>query len=112
VKRGEIWTVAAGSGFGGKPRPCVIVQDDAYALIDSVTVALCTSGLVEADFRIALEPTDRSGLAVPTSVMIDKIVTVPRTKLGSRLGILTPAELTELNRALLLFLGIAASIAT
>jgi mRNA-degrading endonuclease toxin of MazEF toxin-antitoxin module len=30
VKRGEIWTVAGGSGYAGKPRPAVIVQTDMF----------------------------------------------------------------------------------
>ena len=28
MKRGEVWTAAAGSGYAGKPRPVVIIQDD------------------------------------------------------------------------------------
>ena len=30
MKRGEIWTMAGGSGYASKPRPVVIVQDDAF----------------------------------------------------------------------------------
>lgn len=101
--------MAAGSGFGGKPRPCVILQDDAYSLTDTVTVALCTTDMVEADFRIALVPSDRNGLTAPTCVMVDKLVTVPRTKIGRHLGEMTTAELSQTHRALLLFLGLTTS---
>ena len=38
MKRGEIWTAAAGSGYVGKPRPVVIVQDDLFDATASVTV--------------------------------------------------------------------------
>ena len=30
MKRGEIWTVARGAAYAGKPRPAVIVQDDRF----------------------------------------------------------------------------------
>jgi hypothetical protein len=30
MRRGEIWTVAAGAAYTGKPRPAVIVQDDRF----------------------------------------------------------------------------------
>ena len=43
MKRGEIWTMAGGSGYAGKPRPVLIVQDDAFAERDSVTVCLITT---------------------------------------------------------------------
>ena len=34
MKRGEIWTMAGGSGYASKARPVVIVQDDAFAARD------------------------------------------------------------------------------
>ena len=30
MKRGDIWTVAGGKDYAGKPRPVVIVQDDSF----------------------------------------------------------------------------------
>jgi mRNA interferase MazF len=40
--------------------------------------------------------------------MIDKITTVARTKLGSRIGALGNNEMVRLNRAVVVFLGVAA----
>ena len=40
MKRGELWTTADGSGYASKPRPVVIVQDDAFTARDSVTVGV------------------------------------------------------------------------
>ena len=31
MKRAEIWTVAGGSDYAGKPRPAVIIQDDVFS---------------------------------------------------------------------------------
>jgi len=41
-------------------------------------------------------------------VMVDKITTVPRSGLGERLGRLRDDELVQLNRSLMVFLGLAA----
>ncbi len=39
--------------------------------------------------------------------MVDKITTVPRSKLGERVGRLSDEELVRLGRAILVFLGLA-----
>jgi len=39
--------------------------------------------------------------------MIDKVTTVPKTKLGKRIGRLADEDMLRMNRALVLFLGIA-----
>jgi mRNA interferase MazF len=39
--------------------------------------------------------------------MVDKISTVPRRKLGTRLGRLDEVDVVRLNRAMLVFLGMA-----
>ena len=40
--------------------------------------------------------------------MADKITTVPKAKIGVRIGRLADEDIVRLNRAVLLFLGIAA----
>ena len=53
MNRGEIWTVAGGPAYAGKPRPAVIVQDDAFAARDSVTICPLTSQTTDLPlFRI------------------------------------------------------------
>jgi mRNA interferase MazF len=39
--------------------------------------------------------------------MVDKITTVPKEKLGKRIGRLASEDMTRLDRAMLVFLGIA-----
>jgi mRNA interferase MazF len=41
--------------------------------------------------------------------MVDKITTVPKSKLGTRSGLLRDEDMLRLNQALLVFLGLAAS---
>jgi mRNA interferase MazF len=109
VKRGEIWTVSGGSGYTGKPRPAVIVQDDRFDGTSSVTICAFTTDPVNAPLlRLLVEPSSRNGLKSPCRLMIDKVATVPRSRLGRRVGILDDDHLLRLNRSLVVFLGLAA----
>src|SRR5438094_5934823 len=108
MRRGEIWTAAGGKDYAGKPRPVVIVQDDRFDAADSLTVCAFTTDPTDAPlFRLPVEPNERNGLRSPCRLMADKITTVPKTKLGSRLGRLDDEEILRLNRAMLVFLGLA-----
>jgi mRNA interferase MazF len=108
VKRGEVWTVAGGADYAGKPRPVVILQDDRFGATESVTVCAFTTDATDAPlFRLPIEPSDANGLRAPCRLMIDKIVTVPRTRLGRRVGQLADPDMLRANRAVLVFLGLA-----
>jgi mRNA interferase MazF len=110
VKRGDVWTVASGPDYAGKPRPAVIIQDDAFDATASITLCPFTTQHTSAPLmRLAIDPSDRNGLRAPSELMIDKITTVARTKLQSRVGRLSAADIVRLNRAVLVFLGLAAS---
>ena len=41
--------------------------------------------------------------------MVDKITTVPKSKVGARIGRLDDEDLLRLNQAMLVFLGLAVS---
>jgi mRNA interferase MazF len=108
VRRGEIWTAAGGKDYAGKPRPVVIVQDDRFDATASVTICAFTTDPADAPLlRLPVEPNERNGLRAPCRLMVDKITTVPKTKLGSRLGQLDDEEMLRLNRAMMVFLGLA-----
>jgi mRNA interferase MazF len=110
VKRGEIWTVAGGKDYTGKPRPVVVVQDDGFDATDSITVCAFTTDETEAPlFRLFVEPNERNGLRAPCRLMVDKITTVPKSKVGVHIGRLDDADLLRLNQAVLVFLGLAAA---
>jgi len=107
MKRGEIWTVAGGAAYAGKPRPAVIIQDDRFDANDSVVVCPATSDPTNApSFRIVVEPDDENGLRTPCRLMVDKVSAVPRTRLRRRIGALGKGTATELNRAIVVFLGL------
>jgi mRNA interferase MazF len=113
MKRGEIWTVAGGPEYAAKPRPAVILQDDRFDRTSSVTICIFTSDPTEAPlFRILIEPSERNGLRTGSRLMADKITTVPRRRIGKRIGRLDDEDGIRLNRALVVFLGLAGGTAT
>ena len=108
MKRGEIWTVAGGSAYAGKPRPVLVVQTDDFDATDSITVCLLTTHAIDAPlFRVAIGPTSDNGLNDPSFAMTDKITTVPRERLGRRLGAVRSTAMAPINQAMLVFLGLA-----
>jgi mRNA interferase MazF len=91
----------------------LIVQDDRFDATASVTVCPFTTNPVDAPLiRIRVEPTDSNGLDRPSSLMVDKIATIPRSGLGERLGRLGDDEVVQLNRSLMVFLGLASATQT
>lgn len=107
MRRGEVWTVS-GPGYAGKPQPAVIVQDDRFDATASVTVCVFTTDPTDAPlFRPVVAPTRRNGLRAESRLMVDKLTTVSRDRLGERIGHLDAEAMARLNRAVLVFLGLA-----
>ena len=107
MRRGEIWT-ASGGDYAGKPRPVVIVQDDRFDATASITVCAFTTDPTEAPlFPPVVEPSAANGLLSVFRLMADKITTVPKARLGSHIGQLSKADTRRLDRAMLVFLGLA-----
>lgn len=103
-----MWTVSGGAPYAGKPRPAVIVQEDRFTATESITLCAFTTDPTDAPLlRMLVEPTDRNGLRSASRLMIDKVTTVPKTRLGRRLGKLNDEDVVRLNRALTVFLGLA-----
>lgn len=110
VTRGDIWTASAG-GYVGKPRPVVVVQDDRFGETASVTICPLTTDSTDAPLlRLEIQPSETNGLRVASRLMVDKITTVSRIKIGSRLGRLDDEDIVRLNRAMAVFLGLATSV--
>lgn len=108
MKRGDVVTVALQGAFG-KPRPAVVVQADIVpAAFRTVTLLPLTSELEPAPlFRITLEPSATNGLRKISQVMVDKIMTHPREKVGPAIGSLDQHVLVRIDRSLALWLGLA-----
>ncbi|HYM30748.1 MAG TPA: type II toxin-antitoxin system PemK/MazF family toxin [Candidatus Cybelea sp.] len=112
MKRGEVWSVSGGNDYAGKPRPAVILQDDRFDSSASVTVCAFTTDPTDAPLiRLLVEPSAGNGLRASCRIMVDKITTVPKSKFGSRIGQLANKDMARLNRAVLVFLGLASPAA-
>jgi mRNA interferase MazF len=108
VLRGEIWTVSGGADYAGKPRPALIVQDDRVVGSKSVTLCGLTTELTESSFsRPLIEPAPENGLRQTSQVMVDKITTIPLSRLGHRIGRLAASDMARVDTAMLIFLGLA-----
>ena len=105
--RGDFVTIAMQGDFG-KPRPALVIQSDQFGEHSSVTVLPITSTLIDAPLlRMTVQPSLDNGLQKPSQVMVDKVMTVKRDKLGAVFGRIGADTLLEVERCLVLFLGIA-----
>ncbi len=99
---------AGGKHYAGKPRPVLVVQDDRFNATDSITVCPLTSDPTEIPLlRIPLDVQSGTALTQPSSIMVDKLTTMPRSKLGEHIGKVSDTGLLALSRALVVFLGLA-----
>jgi mRNA interferase MazF len=108
VTRGDIVTVAAGSGFAGKPRPALIVQDTAYMGISTIVLALITSDdrASQLSISVPVAPSAANGLRVQSYVTVHELVTVRREKLDKHVGKLEEPLMRRVDHAIILFLGL------
>jgi mRNA interferase MazF len=109
MRRGDVVTVTAPGDYG-KPRPAVVIQSDVInqADPDSVILTLITGAVRHAPLlRLTIDPTPENGLQKASQVMVDKLVTVRREKIGNTVGRLSGKALLELNRLLALVIGLA-----
>jgi mRNA interferase MazF len=101
----------AGAGdYARKPRSAVVVQEDSFDRTASIVVCPFTTTSADAPLcRIPVNRSPANGLQETSSIMVDKIAGVPPEKLGRRIGVLEGEHLDRLDRALLVFLGLAGS---
>jgi mRNA interferase MazF len=105
TRRGDLVSVSL-QGDYGKPRPALVVQSDLLDALDSVVLCPVTSDLRTAAFRVTVEPTTGNGLRVLSQVMVDKLSTLPRSKLSASFGRLEEERMKAVDRALLLVTGL------
>ena len=106
IARGDLITVALVGDYGN-PRPALVVQSDTFRDVPSVTVLPLSSELQATPLvRITVEPRRDTGLTTRSQIMLDKAATVPRTKIGQRIGRLDAGTMRAVDTALLGFLGL------
>lgn len=100
-------TVALPGDFG-KPRPGLVVQSDLFNETDpSVTLLPLTSHIQSApQFRITVEPSATNGLRLIAQIMVDKVMTFRRDRIGAVIGRMDDVTMLRVGRALAVRIGI------
>jgi mRNA interferase MazF len=106
MKSGDVVIVALSGDFG-KPRPAMVLIADAMAtLAPRIAVVPMTTTLVDASsLRVTVLPSSTSGLREPSQLMIDRLTTVPREKIGAIIGTVEGNTLYEATQRIVAFLG-------
>ncbi len=95
-------------GDSGKPRPALIIQGDAFDTLAMVALLPLTSSILQTALtRIDVAPDLQNGLHVPSQVMVHRISSVRREKIGAVIGHLDDLTMLAISRALVVFLGLA-----
>lgn len=106
MRRGDLVTIAL-QGAYGKPRPALIIQSDLFSEHPSVTILPITSELRNTPlFRVAVSADEKNNLSATSEVMVDKVQTVPRGKIGEVFGHLAEEDMLAVSRALAVFMGV------
>jgi mRNA interferase MazF len=106
TQRGDFVRVSL-QGDYGKPRPALVIQSDLLTELESIVVCPVTSEIRDAAFRVTVEPSPANGLRALSQIMVDKLSTLPRSKLSDPFGRLDGERMRAVERALLLVVGIA-----
>ena len=103
--KGDV-VLASAPGDYGKPRPYLTVQSNTLTGVDSVVLCPLTTDVQALSFRVVVEPGRENGLARRSEVMVDKVLALPRSRVRAVIGALDPFQMTEVDAALRLLLGL------
>ncbi|MCX6494314.1 MAG: type II toxin-antitoxin system PemK/MazF family toxin [Actinobacteria bacterium] len=98
IKRGEIWIIR-GHGYGSKPRPGIVIQNDDIQ-IESVTVVPLTTDRGEAESTrvpVLVRGPEMSRLSF---AMVDKVMPIRRIDFGPRVDVVDEKLLRDIEREL------------
>ena len=110
--RGEIYLVEFDPARGHeiqKTRPALVIQNDLGNRYSSITiVAAITSRIAAKPYpvEVVVEPSSASGLLVRSSIRLDQIRSVDKSRLVKRLGRLDAATMVLVDQALKISVGL------
>ncbi len=77
---------------------------------NSITICAFTTDETDAPlFRLPVAPNERNGLRAVCRLMVDKVTTISKSKVGARIGRLDDEDILRFNQAVIVFLGLAVS---
>ena len=108
MKRGDVVLVVVPSELG-RPRPGVIVQADEFNKgLSSIFVCPVSSDVQEKlPLRPIIEAKPSNGLRLRSQIMTDKMISLRHDRIRSVIGHIDAKTSEELDRALLVVLGLA-----
>ena len=109
IKRGEIYyadlSPVVGSEQGGV-RPVLILQNDVgNRFSPTVIAAAITSKMDKAKLPTHVELGQSNGLQKDSVLLLEQLRTIDKTRLGNRVGEVSPDTMQKVNNALLISLG-------
>ena len=109
VKRGELYyadlSPVVGSEQGGI-RPVLVVQNDiGNKYSPTIIAAAVTSKINKAKLPTNIDMPSAYGLAKDSVILLEQIRTLDKRRLKERIGVLPPATMVRVNRAILISLG-------
>lgn len=112
IRRGEVWWASPPRPKASEPgsrRPVLIVQADSFnrsKLRTAVVVALTSNlRLAQAPGNVQVS-SDESGLPKDSVVNISQILSMDRSRLAERVGVVPPDKVESVNRGLRLILDL------
>lgn len=112
MRRGEVWWANLPDPAGSAPgyrRPVLIIQSDAFTASAIKTVAILA---ITSNLRLAnspgnlLIPPKQSGLPRDSVVNVSQILTIDKTALIERVGVLSSRLMEQVEEGLRLVLGL------
>ena len=112
MRRGELWWASLSDPLGSAPgfgRPVVVIQCDPFneSRINTVVVAAVTSNLLlaKAPGNVLLD-SGESNLPRYSVVNVSQILTIDKSFLGQRVGLLADGVMTRVDAGVRLVLGL------
>lgn len=110
IKRGEIYWVDWNPGRGSEQsglRPALVIQNDIGNKFSPTTIVAALTTSTEKPYPFLVKVTAReSGLPKDSTVNLAVILTVDKTRLTSKCGVLSEAKISEVNEAIKTSLGL------
>lgn len=108
MKRGEVVLAVVPSELG-RPRPGVVVQADEFnKALSTIFICPISSDVQEGlPLRPTIEAKPSNGLRLRSQIMTDKMISLRHDRIRRVIGHLDPDTSEQLDRALLVVLGLA-----
>src|SRR5947209_672419 len=110
-KRGEVWLVSFDPTIGAeitKTRPALVLQNDIANRYSPITIVAA----ITSQFEEHIYPTEvlirapDAGLTADSVALLNQIRSIDRRRLVRRLGMVRPATMINVERALMVSLGL------